>query len=191
MRKSIILFCLSLILSFTAFGQNEKYKAISESEIQLFNDLILSLNDNSFVISPLIEEKLDACMLNDARLRIKYGFTRNEFRNISDKTYVIRKNRYFEVANQDSLIKFSDLNHKMIIIDSTYTFYPYYYFLEKTYHKKCICTFGKTIFSKDRSYAIAAYFVACGPNDGRGKTILMRKKKNKWIIIEDLGYHGS
>jgi len=191
MRNSIILTCLTLMFSFSAFGQNEKYKTTSISELELFRDLIISLRDSSFVISPLIEEKIDASILSDSRFTKKYGFIRNQFRYITKDTLLIRKNKYFEVANTDSIIKFSNYGLKMMIIDSTYIFYPYYYFLEKTYHKKCICIFSKTVFSKDRTCAIAEYFIACGPDDGRGKTVLMKKKKNKWVIIDDLVISGS
>ena len=191
MRNSIILTCLTLLLSFTAFGQNEKYKTTSDSELELFKDLILSLQDNSFVISPLIEEKVDAFMLNFSRLTSKYGFTRNQLRNMTKDTLRIKKNKYFEVANPDSIIKFRNLGRFFKTSDSTYISAPYYYFIEKTYHKKCICEFSKTIFSKDRNYAITKYMILCGMDDGRGETVLMKRTKNKWVVIDNLAYHVS
>ena len=191
MRNSLILTCLTLMFCFNTFGQNEKYKTTSNSELELFKDLIFSLRDSSFVISPLIENQTDISMLSVSHLINKYGFIRNQFRNTKNDTLVIKKNKCFEVANSDSIIKFSYYDLNMMIIDSTYIFYPFYYFLEKTYHKKCICTFSKIIFTKDRTYAIAEYFISCGHQDGRGKTVLMKKKKNKWVIIDDLVISGS
>ena len=191
MRNSIILTCLTLLFSFSTFGQNERYKTTSTSDLELFKDLILSLRDSSFVISPFIEKKIDASILRDTRLTKKYGFTRNQFRDITKDTLLIRKNKYFEVANPDSIMKFSEYGLKMMKIDSTYIAYPYYYFLEKTYHKRCICTFSKTVFSKDGTFAVAKYFIACGPDDGRGKTVVLKKKNKKWVIIDDLAISGS
>lgn len=182
---------MTLILSFSAFGQNDKYRTTSNSELELFKDLILSLRDSSFVISPFINEKIDASILRDTRLTKKYGFTRNQFRDVTKDTLLIRKNKYFEVANPDSIMKFSEYGLKMMKIDSTYIAYPYYYFLEKTYHKRCICTFSKTVFSKDGTFAVAKYFIACGPDDGRGKTVVLKKKNKKWVIIDDLAISGS
>ena len=181
---------MTLLFSFCAFGQNERYKTTSNSELELFRDLIFSLRDSSFVISPLIEDRTNISMLNVSHLINKYGFIRNQFRNTKIDTLVIKKNNYFEVAKPDSIIKFRNYGLTMMIIDSTYIFEPYYYFLEKTYHKKCICTFGKTIFTKDRTYAVAEYFISCGHQNGRGKTVLMKKKKNKWVIIDDLVISG-
>jgi len=191
MRNTIILTCLTLLLSFTAFGQNEKYKTTSDSELELFKDLILSVGDNSFVISPLINENVDASMLNISRLTSKYGFTRNEFRNTTKDTLLIKKNKYIEVVNPDSIIKFRNLGLYLKINDSTYISAPYYYFIEKTYHKKCICEFSKTIFSKDKTYAVVKYMILCGMDDGRGETILMKKTKHKWIVIDTFAFHGS
>ena len=191
MRNLIILTCLTLLLSFTAFGQNEKYKTTSDYELELFKDLTLSLGDNSFVISPLIEEKVDVYMLNFSRLTSKYGFTRNQLRNMTKDTLIIKKNKYIEAVNPDSIIKFSNLGQYFKTNDSTCISAPYYYFIEKTYHKKCICEFSKTIFSKNRNYAIAEYMIRCGMDDGRGETVLMKKTKNKWIKIDTLAYHGS
>lgn len=191
MRNTIILTCLTLLLSFTAFGQNEKYKTTSDSELELFKDLILSVGDNSFVISPLIKENVDASMLNISRLTNKYGFTRNQFRNTTKDTLLIKKNKYIEVVNPDSIIKFHNLGLYLKINDSTYISAPYYYFIEKTYHKKCICEFSKTVFSKDKTYAVVKYMILCGMDDGRGETVLMKKTKHKWIVIDTFAFHVS
>ena len=191
MRNSIILTCLTLLLNFTVFGQNEKYGTTSNSELELFKDLIFSLRDSSFVISPLIEEKVDASMLNVSRLTNKYGFTRNQFKNITKDTLLIKKNKYIEVVNPDSIIKFLNFGRYLKINDSTYIAAPYYYFIEKTYHKKCICEFSKTVFSKNKTYAVVKYMIRCGMDDGRGETILMKKTKQKWIVIDTFAYHGS
>lgn len=191
MRNSIILTCLTLLLNFSAFGQNEKYGTTSKSDLELFKDLILSLKDSSFVISPFIGTKIDLSMYPFKRLTNKYGFLKSQFRNKKKTKFQIKSNNYFEVANPDSIIKFSDYGLKMMKIDSTYIAYPFYYFLEKTYHKRCICTFSKTVFSKDGTFAVAEYFIACGPDDGRGKTVVLKKKKKKWVIIDDLAISGS
>jgi len=191
MRNSIILTCLTLLLNFTVFGQNEKYGTTSNSELELFKDLIFSLRDSSFVISPLIEEKVDASMLNVSRLTNKYGFTRNQFKNITKDTLLIKKNKYIEVVNPDSIIKFLNFGRYLKINDSTYIAAPYYYFIEKTYHKKCICEFSKTVFSKNKTYAVVKYMIRCGMDDGRGETILMKKTKQKWTVIDTFAYHGS
>jgi hypothetical protein len=191
MKNSIILTCLTLLFNFTAFGQNEKYRTTSNSELELFKDLILSLKDSSFAISPFIETKIDLSMYPFKHLTNKSGFLKYQFRNKEKAKFLIKRNSYFEVANPDSIIKFSGYGLKIMKIDSTYIAYPYYYFLEKTYHKKCICTFSKTVFSKDRTFAIAEYFITCGPDDGRGKTVVLKKEKKKWVIIDDLAISGS
>jgi len=183
--------CLTLLFSLSAIGQNVKQKSISNTELKLFKDLILSLNDTSFVISPMIEDDINASMLNISQLSHKYGFTRSQFRNKSKDMIQIRKNKYFEIANPDSLIKFSHLGSYLKLHDSIYIFEPYYYSIEKTYHKKCICYFNKTIFSKNKTYAVAYYMISCGMDDGRGETVLMKKIRNKWIIIKNLVFHGS
>jgi len=182
---------LTLLLNFTVFGQNEKYRTTSDSELELFKDLTLSLRDNSFVISPLIEESVDASMLNISRLTNKYGFTRNQFRNMTKDTLLIKKNKYIEVVNPDSIIKFLNFGRYLKINDSTYIAAPYYYFIEKTYHKKCICEFSKILFSKNKTYAVVKYMIRCGMDDGRGETFLMKKTKQKWIVIDTFAYHGS
>ena len=191
MRNTIILTCFILIFSFTAIGQQKKYKTISTPELELYKNLISILKDTSFVISPLVEKTTESSMLSVSQLIKRYGFTRSQFRNTTNDTFIIRKNRYFEVISPDSIIKFNHLGLNLMTIDSTIIFNPYYYFIEKTYHKKCICLFSKTIFTKNRTYAIAEYFIECGPNDGRGETVLMKKIKNKWKIIYRLVFHGS
>jgi hypothetical protein len=191
MKNTIILTCLILLFSLTAFGQQEKYKTISNSELELYVNLISILKDTSFVTSPLVEESTGASMLSVSRLIKKCGFNRSQFRNSSKDTFIIRMNRYFEVISPDSMSKFNHLGLKMMKIDSTIIFNPYYYFIEKTYHKECICKFSKTIFTKKRIYAIAKYYIECGPKAARGETILMKKTKNRWKIIDRLSFDGS
>lgn len=191
MRNAIRLTFLILLFNLGAFGQREKYAATSNSEIEIFGNLILSFRDSSFVISPLVYESIDPSWIDIPRMVNKYGFIKSQFKNSTADTTLINSNKYFKVISADSIIKFSNLGLSFKTNDSSYIFAPYYYFIEKTYHKKCICEFSEAIFSKDKNYAITNYTIRCGMNDGYGETVLMKKVGLKWIVFDKLGFNGS
>jgi hypothetical protein len=191
MKNTAILTCLILLFTLAAYGQNERYKIATNLELKLYKDLMLTFKYDSFVVSPLVDKTVYFKMLDTQKLICKYGFSKKQFRNSLKDTILIKNNRYFEAISPDSIIKFSNLGLKLFKIDSTYIMNPYYYFIEKTYNKRCVCEFNKIVFSKNKMYAVAEYFIACGPDDGIGETVLMRRTKNKWVVINSLIYHGS
>ncbi|MGE5428283.1 MAG: hypothetical protein ACM3O8_10340 [Methylococcaceae bacterium] len=190
MRNTIRLTLLILLFNLSAFAQKGKYATISNPELEIYWNLILSLKDSSFVISPLVKESIKPSWIDIPKMVKKYGFIESQLKNSTTNTTLINNNKYFKVISPDSIIKFRRFE-STLIIDSKIILDPYYYFIEKTYHKKCICEFSKTIFSKDKTYAITDYTINCGMDDGRGETVLMKKIGLKWIVIDVLGFHGS
>ena len=190
-RNTILLFCFILLFNFVTFAQRENYETISNYEFDLFKDVISSINDSSFIISPLLKDTIGVSMLDTKQLISKYGFTDSLLRKQTKDKFQIGKNDYFEVADIDSIMKFKNFGLTPMIIDSSYVFAPYYYFVNKVYHKKCICTFSKPIISKNNIYAIVEYFIGCGADDGMGKIILVKKTNNEWAKIDDLLFFGS
>ena len=191
LKQTILLTCSIFLLNFIAWGQNEKYMTPTNSELEVYRDLILSIDDSSFVISPFIEDSISSSLIDIPKMVNNYGFTKSQFKNATTDTLFIRKNKFFEVISPDSIIKFRNLALNIMEIDSTIIFNPYYYFIEKTFHKKCTCEFSKIIFSKGNTYAIAGFLICCGPDNCRGETFLMKKTKNEWIVIDILVFDGS
>jgi hypothetical protein len=109
-------------------------------------------------------------------------------------TLLIKDNKYFKVISPDSLLKYKSLKFDADFrirkgIDLFQS--PILYFIEKNYNKEGICYFYKPIFSKERTYAIAEYWVHCGSLCGWGQVVLMKRINRKWTIIETLVYRES
>jgi hypothetical protein len=119
----------------------------------------------------------------------KYGFNKSQFEKTINDVLLIKGNKYFEVISLDSLVKYENakfdtdirLRNQIDLFQS-----PVLYFIEKNYNKSCLCYFYRPVFSKNGNYAIAEFWVNCGEEDGWGETVLMKKAKDNWIIVDIL-----
>ena len=194
MRHLYILFFFLLLFNNFILGQNQKYGLLAVEELELINDLSSTFKDTSIVISPLIVFTIDSSTLDMSILTEKFSFVKSQFGNRSSDTLLFRDNKYFKVISPDSLIKYRKLKfksdyrvHEKIDLFQT----PILYYIEKNYQKAGICYFYKPVFSRNKTYAVIQYWVDCGSLCGWGKTVLMKKTKDKWIIIDTLGYSES
>ena len=196
MRRVLIFFCFLILFDSFVLGQSHKYKWLSNMELELINDLSSTFKDTSvsFVISPLIVTSMESSSFDIYKKVNKYGFTKSQFETSANDTFFVKDNKYFKVINPDSLLKYDRLKFDAEFsirkgIDVLQS--PILYFIEKNYTKKGICYFYKPIFSKERSYAIAEYWVTCGSLCGWGEMVLMKQINHKWTIIDTLVYHES
>jgi len=163
------------------FCQNQNYKPITTSELELYRDLIKTIKDDSFIVHPLIYSPVDLSMINTSMLIIKYGFTKKQFKNTNSDTILIENNKYFKIINPDSLFYFKNYR-----VEGDNIFEPFLYAINKIYHKEAYCQFYKLIFSSNGTFALAEYFVTCGDLCGYGETVIMKRTKGKWLIIKRL-----
>lgn len=194
--KQLLYILITLILPFSniSFGQN--HKLVSEIEQALINDLSSTFRDTSisFVISPLITNTISSSDIDIPRIVSKYGFSKEKLVEKSIDTLLIKNNTYFKIIDQDSLLKYNNLEFdaELCIQKGIDPFqHPILYYIEKKYNKSGICYFYKPVFSKDRSYAIIEYWVYCGFLCGWGELVLMKKIEDKWSIIETLIFSES
>lgn len=189
MRHLFILFCIIFLFNNFILGQNQKYVILSDNELGLINDLSSTFKDTSIVISPLISPSVDSSLLDIPGLVNKYGFNKSQFEKTINDVLLIKGNKYFEVISLDSLVKYENakfdtdirLRNQIDLFQS-----PVLYFIEKNYNKSCLCYFYRPVFSKNGNYAIAEFWVNCGEEDGWGETVLMKKAKDNWIIVDIL-----
>jgi hypothetical protein len=183
MEKILLVLFFIILSNNPLFGQDQKHKAISGSELKLYKDLISTLKDTSFIVYPLIENTIKSSMLDISELVREYSFNRVQFRkSVIDDAFIIKNNSSFKVINPDSIDSFQ--NYKEV--DSGLIIEPFLYAKKKYYHKNAICYLSKPLLSKNKKFAIAEYFISCGSLCGNGATVLMKKKKDKWIIIKYL-----
>lgn len=169
------------MLNFKAYGQTKIYKTIPDDGIELFRDLIKTINDTSFVISPIVNLNIGTRDLDIRRLTKTYRFTKRQLLKADSTMFQISKNKYFEIADADSMIKFRNID--CTINDSVIIKNPYSYFVNQTYGMPCICEFFKPIYSVDKRFVIAKYLIICG-SFSFDKTVVLKKMKYKWKIIE-------
>jgi len=167
-------------------GQSLNYNTLSDNESSLINDLFSYINDTwyidtNFVVSPLLIRSIDEKdYLNNPFVK-KYGFKKKTEKENND-TLIIRSNDLFEVVNLDILAKYE--NSGMIITsDSLFIMNPLLYYIEKEYSKKGICYFYKPVFSENKKYAIAEFYIYSGSLSGYGEIVLMENIRNKWKIV--------
>lgn len=171
------------MLNFTTYGQTKIYKTIPNYGIELFRDLIKTINDTSFVISPIVNLNIETSGLNIKQLTKTYRFTKSQLLKEDSTMFQISKNNYFEIADIDSIIKFRTID--CIINDSVVIKNPYSYFVKQTYGIPCICEFFKPIYSIDKRFVIAKYQVICG-SLSFDRTVVLKRMKYKWKIVEIL-----
>lgn len=196
MRRVLIFFCFLILFDNFVFGHSRDYKLLTDTELELINDLSSTFKDTSisFVISPLIVSSIDSSPFDIYKKVNKYGFTKNQFETSANDTFFVKDNKYFKVINPDSLLKYDRLKFDVEFsvrkgIDVLQS--PILYFIEKNYNKKGVCNFYKPIFSKERTYAIAEYWINCGYLCGWGEMVLMKRINRKWVIIDTLVYSES
>jgi hypothetical protein len=188
MEKTLLILIFIILSNNYLFGQDQKYKAISDSELKLYRDIISTLKDTSFIVYPLIENPIKSSMLDIPELVRKYGFNKDQFRKSAiDDVFIIKNNNSFKVINPDSIDSYQNYKEAngALIIE------PFLYAIKKRYHKNAVCYFKKLLLSENKKFAIADYFIFCGSLCGNGATVLMKKKKDKWIIIKHLTYNIS
>ena len=172
MRRIMTILCFLILFDNFVLGQSLDYKLLSDTELALVNDLSSTLTDTIFVISPLIFSSVDASRIDIPKMVNKYGFSKKQFGNTLGDTLLIKDSKYFKVISPDSLLKYKRLKFDADFrirkgIDLFQS--PILYFIEKNYNKEGICYFYKPIFSKERTYAIAEYWVYCGSLCGGDK----------------------
>ncbi|SHE84271.1 hypothetical protein SAMN05444405_103162 [Bacteroides luti] len=188
MKKMLLILSYIILSNNSLFGQDQIYKAISDSEFKLYRDIVSTLKDTSFIVYPLIEKHISSSMLDIPELIQKYGFNREQFRKSAiDDVFIIKNNSSFNAINPDSIDSYQ--NYKEA--NDTLIFEPFLYAIKKHYHKSAVCYFNKLLLSKNKKFAIAEYFISCGNLCGYGATVLMKKKKDKWIIIKYLTHSIS
>ena len=175
-----------LIIPISSFGDN--YRIVDNQDLKIYDAINLVIGYKDYLISPIISENLVFSKFGDTNLK-KFGFDIGPHQIGTTDTLVINKNKFFEVVSADSILKFSRCDNRLN--DSTIISEPFYYYLFRAYKKKCVCSFSKVLFSKNSGYAIAEYFIGCGMDDGIGKRLLLKKTKDKWIVIETLSFHLS
>ena len=62
-----------------------------------------------------------------------------------------------------------------------------YDYLEKRFGTSCFIRVGTPVFNKDKTRLILAVDYYCGPLYGQGYIFILKKEKDKWMIIEELG----
>lgn len=189
MKYLYILFCLLFLFNNFTRGQNQNYELLSDKEVGLINDLSSTFKDTIFVISPRIISSVDSSLLDIPVLANKYGFNKWQFKKKNINVLLISDNKYFKIINIDSLVKYEKakfdadfrIRERIDLFQS-----PVLYFIERDYNKSGICYFYRPVFSKNGNYAVAEYWVDCGEECGWGETVLMKKTKDKWIIVDTL-----
>ncbi|RKE04820.1 hypothetical protein [Marinifilum flexuosum] len=192
MKQSILtLLFLSLLFSINSFGQNAKFESVNAMQQSLINDLSSTFRDTSisFVISPLVTQPISFSDLDIPYLVEKYDFCEEQFIKKPIDTLLINSNKYFKLIEQDSLLKYNNLEFEVDTclkkgIDPFQS--PILYYVERYYNKGGICYFYKPVFSQNGSYAIVEYWTHCGFLCGWGELVLMRRIKQKWKIIETI-----
>lgn len=183
MKEIVLTICIFFLLFEISFGQrSHKYKSLNDTEQKIVNDLSSTLKDDSdsYIISPFIVSSFHTSTLNISGLVKKYGFDRIQLKKSNSDTLILNKNNYFKIINPDSLIKYKKISPDttMLIRD------PLLYSVEENYGKSKICYFSKIVFSMNKEYALVEYWIYCGFLCGHGKTVIMKKKVNKWIVFE-------
>ena len=187
-----ILTFLILLSNNNIFGQTSKYLSISSIELNILTDLSATIDTSiSFVVSPLVIFDFYNTPNFRSEIVTKKGFGENQFKNFSKDTFLLKESKYFELINTDSLISYQKKTEKFYLenrgredVDIFADLVLKY--IEIHYQKKALCTFFKPIIAKNKKYAIASYYKNCGFMCGSGETLLLKKKKGKWIVIEIL-----
>lgn len=165
------------------FGQGHECKFLNDIDQEIINDLSSTFkDDSSIIISPFVVLPVYTSNLNIHELTKKYGFIRRRLKTSIKDTLILSKNNYFKIINPDSLIKYQNIprDTTMLIRD------PALYSIEEYYGKSKICQFNKIVFSENWDFALVEYGIYCGFLCGYGKTVIMNKVNNKWVICETL-----
>ena len=184
MKKNIIILGLLLTQQGLLFGQYQKYHPVENSEIELINDVCYNIKDSnsSFIISPFIISTIDYSF-NDLKSILKqYGFKKYQFNKKLSDTLLITRNKYFNIIEPDSLIKYNNAQRdtSSLITD------PLIEYIKDKTDKNGICFFKKAIFSNTNEYAIIEYRIYCGFLCSKGEMLIMRKTKGGWLKIKTL-----
>jgi len=62
-----------------------------------------------------------------------------------------------------------------------------YDYLEKSFGKSCFIRVGTPVFNKGKTILILGVDYYCGPLNGLGYIFILKKDKDKWMLIEELG----
>jgi len=62
-----------------------------------------------------------------------------------------------------------------------------YDYLEKRFGTSCFIRVGTPVFNKDKTRVILTVDYYCGPLYGQGYIFILKKEKDKWMIMEELG----
>jgi len=145
MEKRLIILFFIILSNNSLFGQDQKFKAISDSEFKLCRDLISTLKDTTFIVYPLIENHISSSMLDIPELVQKYGFNRDQFRKSAiDDVFIIKNNSSFNVINLDTIDSYQnykEANDTLIIepflyaIKNTTTKVPFAILISSYYQK--------------------------------------------------------
>ena len=187
MRTKIRFVLLVLFISNFSFAQNREPQFLSDVEQNLINDLTYTFKDTSisFILSPFINYSIDTSMLDLNFLTNKYGFLVKDIEKDRKDTLLLTQNDFFQIMNQDSLIKYRKIEINESLDD------PVLDEIEKYYNKLGICSFHHIVFSKNKDYALVEYYMHCGFLCGFGEVVLMKRKDKHWIRLETLVINES
>lgn len=183
--KVYLLVMIFLLFCCKTIGQEQNIKTMSDNVIMLFNDLIVELNDTSAITYPFVEDIIDPSSLEIPGLSKQYGFSVKQFSIRSKETFSLKANKYFRVIDSDSVLGFHNMG-SFEIEKGKIVLEPFYYFLNKFYHKTYVRYLHMPIVSKNGKFAIVEYEDVCGGLCGSGAILVMQKVRNKWRIIKTL-----
>jgi hypothetical protein len=173
-----------ILLNISSYGQAHYFKPIDLNEENLFNELTSTFKneENSIILSPFIVSPDFFSDIDIYKLVKKYGFVKKQFKRLNTDTLLLVKNEFIQIINLDSLIKYQNIpkDTAMLFRD------PIVFNIEEKYNKNTICFLKKCIFSTNTEYAVVQFHFYCGFLCASGKTVLMHRINNKWIILETL-----
>jgi hypothetical protein len=214
MKTTYILLIIIFSINNFASGIKNNYKSISKNDIEVLNDLCSTLLDSKklMLINPFITTPVDFTIYQTGLIDPKYGFNTSKFEylagdtlyikqnpkqfsdilskngsfNLFSDTLLINFNNFFEILSTDTVIKYESIAAKT---PKDYHYEnPLLKYIKNNYKGKYhrLCTFSKVLFSENSKYAIVHYYIYCGNMCADGGIVLMKKTKNKWIIINTL-----
>jgi len=183
MRKYAYLLILEFFLSQgIVSGQDQNYHLVENSDIKLISDIYKNIKDSSsFIISPFIVSTINFNSWLKPIIK-QYGFKKHQFNEKLSDTILINCNKYFEVIEPDSMIKYCNTPRDTLSLITD----PLIVYIINKSGKSGICSFSKIIYSHNKEFALTEYFIYCGFLCGHGELILMRKSNEGWVKIKKL-----
>jgi hypothetical protein len=98
----------------------------------------------------------------------------------------LKNNKTLSVLSKDTLDKIENSSYYKDTLDAFGKMDFYFSKLREIYHQDGIYDLFKPLISKNGIYAIVEYSYSCGLLCGSGSVVLMKKKNDCWVILEEL-----